>query len=80
MNERVAKETMEERAANLIGTVTKPKDPMAKVRARVKHDTATIAESKGTSEYCPYKWTNSIDEEDDQGSSWQSEPEGEKPE
>ena len=29
---------------------------------------------------CPYSWTNSIDEEDDQGSSWESEPEGEKPE
>ena len=27
---------------------------------------------------CPYKWTNSIDEEDDEGSSWESEPEGEK--
>ena len=29
---------------------------------------------------CPYKWTNSIDEEDDQGSSWESELEGEKAE
>ena len=29
---------------------------------------------------CPYKWTNSIDEEDDQGSSWESEPEGEQSE
>ena len=29
---------------------------------------------------CPCKWTNSIDEEDDQGSSWESEPEGEKAE
>ena len=30
---------------------------------------------------CPYKWTNNIDEEDDQGSSWESEFEvGEKPE
>ena len=27
---------------------------------------------------CQYKWTNRIDEEDDQGSSWESEPEGEK--
>ena len=26
---------------------------------------------------CPYKWANSIDEEDDQTSSWESEPEGE---
>ena len=29
---------------------------------------------------CPYKWTTSIDEEDDQVSSWESEPEGEKAE
>ena len=29
---------------------------------------------------CPYKWTNSKDEEDDQGSSWESEPEGNKAE
>ena len=26
---------------------------------------------------CPYKWANSIDEEDDQTSSWESDPEGE---
>ena len=29
---------------------------------------------------CPNKWTNSIDEEDDQGSSLETELEGEKPE
>ena len=29
---------------------------------------------------CPYKWTNNMDEEDDQGSSWESEPEGDKAE
>ena len=27
---------------------------------------------------CPYKWANSTDEEDDQTSSWESEPEGER--
>ena len=27
---------------------------------------------------CSYKWTNSKDEEDDQGSSWESESEGDK--
>ena len=27
---------------------------------------------------CPYKWTDSTDEEEDQTSSWVSEPEGEK--
>ena len=61
---RVAKETTEERrearkaprAANLIGTVTKTKDPMgtkaqgtAKVKARAKLDIGTVAESTGTS-------------------------------
>ena len=29
---------------------------------------------------CPYKWTNSIDEEEDQSSSWESELVGEKAE
>ena len=29
---------------------------------------------------CPYKWANSIDEEEDQTSSWESEPEGENAE
>ena len=29
---------------------------------------------------CPYKWANSADEEDDQTSSWESEPEGENAE
>ena len=29
---------------------------------------------------CPYKWANSIDEEDDQTLSWESEPEGENAE
>ena len=62
------------RAANLIGTTTRTREAMgakgkarAKARARVKPDTATTAESRGTSRVnCPYKWANSIDEEDDQ--------------
>ena len=29
---------------------------------------------------CPYKWANSIGEEDDQTSSWESEPQGENAE
>ena len=29
---------------------------------------------------CPYKWTNCINQEDDQSLSWESELEGEKPE
>ena len=29
---------------------------------------------------CPYRWITNRDEEDVQGSSWESEPEGEKPE
>ena len=63
MSGRVAKETVDERAearkapreANLIGMVTKTKDPLginakAKVKARGKLDMATIAKSLGTSE------------------------------
>ena len=74
MNGRVAKETMEvrrvasnaPRAANLIGTVTKTEDltgtqAEGKAKARAKLDIATGVN-------CPYKWTNSIDEEDDQSS------------
>ena len=41
----------------------------------MKPDTATTAESKGT-----HKLANSIHEEDDQTSSWESEPEGENAE
>ena len=63
--------------ANLIGTVTMTNDPVgtqekARVKARTKLEIASVADSKrhiGVS--CPYKWTNSIDEEDDQGSSWE---------
>ena len=62
MNGRVAGETTEARkeagraprAANPIGTVTRTKEAREKARARakarVKPDTATTAESKGTSE------------------------------
>ena len=62
MNGRAAREMMEARevarraprAANLIGTVTRTKGAREKARARakarVKPDTATTAESKGTSE------------------------------
>ena len=56
--------------------------PETKSRARAKTDVASIAESKqrhiGVN--CPYKWTNSIHEGEDQGSSWEGEPEGEKAE
>ena len=62
MNGRVAREMTEARkearrpprAANLIGTVRRTKGAREKARARakarVKPDTATTAESKGTSE------------------------------
>ena len=47
----------------------------------MKPDTAMTAESKDVSEvHCPNKWTNCIDEEEDQGSSCESEPEGEEAE
>ena len=50
-------------------------------KARAKPDIARVAESKeniGVNR--PFKWTNSIDEEEDQCSPWESELEGEKPE
>ena len=48
--------------------------------SRVKPDTASTAESRHIGVNCPYKWANSIDEEDDQTSSWESEREGENAE
>ena len=67
------------RAANLIGALRRTEEPLetrakarAKARASVKPETATTAESKDIGVNCPYKWTNSIDEEKDQGSSWES--------
>ena len=58
MNGRVAGEMTEPRkeakraprAANPIGTVTRTREAREKARARVKSDTATTAESRGTSE------------------------------
>ena len=73
-------------AANLIGTVTKTKDPMgtkakAQAKSGAKLDVATLEGSKGhIGVKCPYKWSNTIDEEDDQGSSLGSEPEAGEPE
>ena len=53
----------------------------ARAKARVKPDIATTAESRGhIGLNCPYQWANSMDEEDDQTSSWESEPEGENAE
>ena len=52
-----------------------------KARATVKLDTATTVESKGISRVnCSYKWTNCVDEEDEQVSPRESEPGGEKEE
>ena len=69
------------RAANPIGTVTRTREKTsARARARVKPDTATTAESRGTSEQTIHTSGNSIDEEDDQTSSWESEPGGENAE
>ena len=86
MNGRAAKETMDERrkgrkaprAADLIGTMTKTKDPM-KTKAKGKAKVKASGEQEHIGVHCPYKWTISIDEEDDQGSTWESELEGRKP-
>ena len=52
-----------------------------KSKGKSETDTATTAESRGhIGVNCPYKWANSIDEEDDQTTSWESEPEGENAE
>ena len=66
------------RVANPIGTVTRTKGAREKARARAKlksesrycHD---CGEQGHIGVNCPYKWANSIDEEDDQTSSWKSE-------
>ena len=77
------------RAANLIGTVTRVKGARARARARVRARARAGVKTRhcydcGEQGYigmnCPYKWANSIDEEDDQTSSCESEPEGEKSE
>ena len=80
MSGRVTEEITEERkevrhvprATHLIGPVSRTKEAvetMAKARVGVDLDFPTIAESKRIS------WTNSMDQEDDQGSSWESESE-----
>ena len=47
------------------------KSQRQKVEARATLDIAAIGEGKGTfGVKCPHKWTNSTDEEDDEGSSW----------
>ena len=74
------------RAANLIGTVTRTKEaPETKARAeartRVKPEQCYDCGEQGhVGVNCRYKWTNNTDEEEDQGSSWESEPEGENAE
>ena len=93
MNGRVAREVTEvrkearraPRVASPIGTATRTKEARDKARARakarVKPGIATTAESREhIGLKCPYKWANSIDEEYDQTSSWESEPEGENSE
>ena len=74
MNGRVAREMTEARkearkgprAPNPIGTATRIKEARERARAKARVN--------------PYKWANSIDEEDDQTLSWESEPEGENAE
>ena len=62
------------------GTRSRGKDK-GKVKGKSETPTvATIVESKGhMGVNCPFEWTN-MDEEDDHGSSWESEAEGEEAE
>ena len=75
------------RGAIPIGAVTRTKEALetkargrAKARARARVKTRycyDCGEQGHIGVNCPYKWANSIDEEDDQTSSWESEREGE---
>ena len=85
MNGRAAREMMEAskearrapRAANPIGTATRMGKGEGKSGTRYCYD---CGEQGDIGVNCPYKLPNSIDEEDDQTSSWESEPEGENAE
>ena len=88
-NGRVAEEMTKERkearraprAANPIGTATKDKG--SKGKGKGKRETRYCygcGEQGHIGVNCPHKRANSIDEEDDQTSSWESEPEGENAE
>ena len=90
MNGRVAEEMTEERkevrsarrAATPTVTVTGTTAAL-ETKGKGKSETRccyVCGEQGHIGVNCPYKWTNSIDEEEDQGSSWESEPEGEKAE
>ena len=90
MNGRAASEMMEARkeairaprSANLIGTVTRTKEAREKGKGKGKGKSEIrrcchYGEQEDIGVNCPYKCANSVDEEDDQTSSWQSELEGE---
>ena len=90
MNGRVANETMEERweagraprAANLNwygDKDTGSNESKFKGRGKGKSENSILRRSRRARAH-QYKWTNIVDEEGDQGSSWVSEPVGEKPE
>ena len=65
------------RAANPIGS---DKDKGSKGKGKGKGSDTRYCYDCGEHGHigvnCPYKWANSIDEEDDQISPWKSEPEG----
>ena len=91
---RVAKETMEERrearnaprAANLIGTGDKNKGSNGNKEKgtgkgkNVIRCCCNFGQQRHIGVNCPYKWTNTMDEEDGQSSSWESDFDGDKPE
>ena len=75
------------RTANLTGEVTRTEETLetkakakarARARARAKPESETrdgydCGEQGHIGANCPYKWTNSTDEEEDQGSLWENE-------
>ena len=84
MAEEMTEERTAPRAANLTGTVAGTKEALETGRGKGKSKSETqqchdCGEQGQIGVNCPYKGTNSKDE-DDQGSSWESELEGEKSE
>ena len=92
INGRAAREMMEgrraPRVANLMGTVTRTREATGakgkgKGKGKGKSETRHCYDCGEQGHFgvnCPYRWANSIHEEDDQASSWEIEPEGENAE
>ena len=78
MNGRMAREMTEARKGGKKGS--KGSKGKGKGKSKGKSETRycfDCGEQGHIGVNCPYKWANSIEEEDDQTTSWESEPEGE---